>query len=72
MQKTQSVFWNADSGNNHSSVVHFHKSTQVVTLDSNYRTLFTVNSLLPDVIKIKEYIQLNMAISLVDALVTVI
>lgn len=50
----QSVFQNADSCNNHSSVVHFHASTQVVTLDYNYRILFRVNSLLPDVIKIKE------------------
>lgn len=69
----QSVFWNADSCNNYSSVVCFHASTRIVALDSNYRSLFRVNSLLPDVIKIKEeIIQLNITINLVDTLTTVI
>lgn len=70
---SQSVFWNAGSCNNHLSVVYFHASTQIATLDSNHRTQFRVNSLLPVVIKIKEEtMQLNITIHLADALLTVI
>lgn len=54
-------------------LVHFHDSTQVVTLDSNYRAIFRVHSLSPVVIKNKEeIIQLNMTINVVGKLLTVI
>lgn len=52
-------------------LVYFHGST-LVTLDSNYRTIFWVNSLSPVVIKIKEeIIQLNITINVVDWLLTI-